>query len=263
MKTPHLIQDLLTFLDSSPTSWHAVKNISKKLKDHSFIELKEADRWNLESGTPYFVRCQGSICAFIMPKSKLERASIIGSHTDSPGFKLKPNPEIRRHQSILLGVEVYGSPLITSWLNRDLGIAGRISYLDKHGHLKEGLVRLDKYPLVIPQLAIHLDREVNEKGLLLNKQDHLNALAGMTSDYISTQSYLEMLISDEIDFKQIISFDLHLYPLAPAALVGYQHQLLASYRIDSLASVHAAMTALLHSDRPHEDKLKMIIFLGQ
>jgi aspartyl aminopeptidase len=260
MKTPHLIQDLMTFLDTCPTSWHAVKSISKKLKDHSFTEIKESDPWKIELGNGYFVRRQGSLCAFILPKTRVEAASIIASHTDSPGFKLKPKPAIRRHQSILLGVEVYGSPLITSWLNRDLGIAGRVAYMDKHGHQKEALVRLDKYPVVIPQLAIHLDREVNEKGLLLNKQEHLNVLASLENDFSSSESYLETVLRDEIDFKQILNFDLFLFPLSQASLIGFHNQLLASYRIDSLASVHAAVNALLHSDKPHEDKIKMIVF---
>lgn len=260
MKIPSLIQDLMSFLDSSPTSWHAVKNLAKTLKDHSFTELNEADKWNLKPGHCYFVKRQGSISAFILPKKNLERVSIIASHTDSPGFKLKPNPEIRRHQSILLSVEVYGAPLITSWLNRDLGIAGRVSYIDKHGHPKEDLVRLDKYPLVIPQLAIHLDREVNEKGLLLNKQDHLHVLAALEKDFSGSQGYLETVLQDEIDFKKILNFDLFLFPLAPANLIGFYHSLLAAYRIDSLASVHAAVNALLHHEKPHDDKLKMVVF---
>jgi aspartyl aminopeptidase len=260
MKSSALIQDLLAFLDTSPTSWHATENIAKKLLEHSFIELNEKDEWNIQPGSSYFIRRQGSISAFITPKSVIKSATIVASHTDSPGFKLKPLPEMRRFGSILLGIEVYGAPLITSWLNRDLGLAGTVSYLDKHGHLKNSLVQLNNYPLVIPQLAIHLDREVNEKGLLLNKQEHLHVLAGLEKDLPSNESYLDIVLKEVIDFKKILNFDLFLYPLSQAGLIGYQHKLISSYRIDSLASVHAALNALLHHPKPSQETIKMIVF---
>ena len=141
-----------------------------------------------------------------------KRLRLLASHTDSPSFKLKPQPEIRKNQALLLGVEVYGSPLLSSWLNRDLGIAGRILYIDRQKNIREGLVSLDKHPLTIPQLAIHLDREVNERGLQLNKQEHLNVLVGLESSP-SSCSVLEALLRDEIDFEKLLGHDLFLFPL--------------------------------------------------
>lgn len=260
MQISSIIQDLVAFLDRSPTAWHAVAHTQDQLKHAGFIELSEQSAWNLQPGQRYCVTRNGSsLCSFVTPRSTPKRLRLFASHTDSPSLKLKPQPEIRKHQAILLGVEVYGAPLLSSWLNRDLGIAGRVLYTNHQGEIKESLVCLECYPVVIPQLAIHLDREVNERGLQLNKQEHLNALAGLESSCKNT-SLLETLIRQKIDFQQLISHDLFLFPLEKARLLGLQHTLLAAYRIDSLASVHAALTALLKQPDPLEDEIKMVIF---
>ncbi len=259
MKDSSLIQDFLTFLDDSPTAWHAVARARHQLQQAGFIELSEQNYWNIQPQQPYLVTRNGSsLCAFITPRRFPQRLRLLASHTDSPSLKLKPQPEIRKHRAILLGVEVYGSPLLSSWLNRDLGIAGRVLY-SHHGQVRESLVRLDRYPVTIPQLAIHLDREVNDKGLHLNKQEHLNALAGLESAFKGS-SFLESLLQEELDFEQIIAHDLLLFPLEKARLLGFQDSFLAAYRIDSLASVHAALKALLHHLDPLEDDIKMVIF---
>lgn len=256
-----LLQDLSTFLDANPTAWHAVDHCTQKLKNRGFTELKEADSWSLKQGQGYYIKhLQSSICAFVLPTSPPKRVRLLASHTDSPSFKLKPQPEIRRHQTLLFGAEVYGAPLLSSWLNRDLGLAGRVIYTTTDGQLQETLVRLQKYPLVIPQLAIHLDREVNEKGLLLNKQEHFNVLAALEQDVPPHTSYLEMLLREEIDFEQLLSFDLLLFPIEKSRFIGYKQQFLASYRIDSLASVHAALSALLDDPSPLDEDIKMTIF---
>lgn len=261
MKNAEIIQDLMTFLDASPTAWHSVAAMRSSLLQADFLELSEQNCWDIQPQQRYFVTRNGSsLCAFIMPKNFPKRVRLLASHTDSPSLKLKPQPEIRKHHSLLLGVEVYGSPLLTSWLNRDLGIAGRILFLDRKGFPKENLVRLDQHPVVIPQLAIHLDREVNDKGLLLNKQDHLNALAGLESTFKKDASFLEALLHEVMDFEQIIAHDLFLFPLEKARLAGFQNSLLSAYRIDSLSSVHAALTALLNHPMPLEDEIKMTMF---
>lgn len=261
MKSSAIIGDLIKFLDASPTAWHAVATARQRLQQAGFIKLSEQNAWEIQPGQRYFVTRNGSsLCAFITPKSFPKRLRLLASHTDSPSLKLKPQPEIRKHRAILLGVEVYGSPLLTSWLNRDLGIAGRVLYNDSHGHIKESLVRLDRYPVIIPQLAIHLDREVNDKGLIINKQEHLNALVGLESSFKDNSPLLESLLSEVIHFEQMIAHDLFLYPLEKGELIGYRDSLLSAYRIDSLASVHAALTALIEHADPLEDEMKMIIF---
>lgn len=260
MKNSSLIYDFLSFLDRSPTAWHAVATARRQLQEAGFIELSEQNRWDIQPQQQYLVTRNGSaLCAFITPRCLPQRLRLLASHTDSPSLKLKPQPEIRKHRAILLGVEVYGSPLLSSWLNRDLGIAGRVIYTHRHGQIRESLIRLDRYPVTIPQLAIHLDREVNDKGLQLNRQEHLNALAGLESAF-KESSFLESLLREELDFEQIIAHDLFLFPLEKACLLGFQDSLLAAYRIDSLASVHAALTALLHHLDPLENEIKMIIF---
>lgn len=256
-----ILQDLAHFLDASPTAWHAIDWIKRQLHDHQFKGLSESEHWKLEPGQRYYVTRNGSsICAFITPHAAPHRVRLLASHTDSPGFKLKPQPEIRRHQAILFGVEVYGAPLLTSWLNRDLGLAGRVIYEDRKGKIREKLVRLDKHPLTIPQLAIHLDREVNEKGLILNKQENLNALAALEHDLDASQSYLNVLLREELDFQEIINCDLFLYPIEKARFIGWRQQMLAAYRLDSLASVHAALQAFLSDPNSLEQDIKMVTF---
>lgn len=255
-----IIQDLLTFLDDSPTAWHATQTISQRLFDNGFIELNEGAKWQLEQGKRYVVTRNGSsLCAFYMPKTKPTSVRILASHTDSPALKLKPNPEFRKQNMILFGAEIYGAPLLTSWLNRDLGLAGRVVYFDENNQLKESLVQLDRHPFVIPQLAIHLDRDVNEKGLLLNKQDHLSVLAAIDDGTLPTP-YFEAILKENLAFRQILGFELFFYPLQRAQLIGYQQQMISSYRIDSLGSVHAALTAFLQVQEDKEDYVKMIAF---
>jgi aspartyl aminopeptidase len=261
MNHSYSIQDLQDFLDASPTAWHAISTIKKDLEQHGFQELLEQELWSIKPGKSYYVVRNGSsLCAFITPNLIPQRMRLLASHTDSPGLKLKPQPEIHRANSILFSVEIYGSPLLSSWLNRDLGIAGRVIYLDQNSQIQESLVRLDKHSMTIPQLAIHLNREVNEKGLLLNKQEHLNALAALEKSVPEMSSLLEVLLSEKITFSEILTHDLFLFPLEPARLIGFKQTLLTGYRIDSLASVYAALTALLSENKPLENDIKMVVF---
>ncbi len=261
MPKSSLIKSFLKFLETSPTSYHAVENCSLTLKPKGFKELSENDSWNLKPEEKYFVdRGGSSICAFVMPKTLPKKIRLMASHTDSPSFKLKPNPEIKSAGMILFGVEVYGAPIISSWFNRDLGLAGRVIVKNKQGHLKKHLVNFKESPLTIPQLAFHLDREVNEKGLLLNKQNHLNALIGLERTFSSSQSTLQQLLHKDLNKNEIVAHDLFLYPLEKPSLIGYESAFLSSYRIDSLSSVHATLNAILKENSPLDDELKMVIF---
>lgn len=257
-----MIEDLISFLNSSPTPWHAVEEIRNKLLAAHFIELSDQDIWDsIKPAQSYFVIRNGSsLCAFITPHRLPRQVRLLASHTDSPGFKLKPIPEIRKHQAILLGVEIYGSPLLSSWFNRDLGIAGRIIVKTTEGKIVKKLIRMDEYPVTIPQLAIHLDREVNEKGLQINKQEHLNAIAGLEKSFPQNVPILETLLLKEALSDKIIGHDLFLFPIEKAKLTGHEHAFLSSYRIDSLVSVHAALQALIQDTTPLQDAIKMVIF---
>ena len=235
--------------------------ISKTLEKGGFHELKEGDKWTLKPGGKYFVKRGGSsLASFILPQKKLREALILASHTDSPALKLKPYPEFQKGNLIMLGTEVYGSPLLSSWLNRDLGIAGKIVVLNHQGELKEKIINLKDSPLIIPQLAPHLDRDVNEKGLILNKQEHLSAIWSTKPPLQEKKSYLEREIRKEHDFKTLLSFDLFLYPLDAPRLVGLDQEFLSTYRVDSLVSVYAILTALLKIKKKQSTKLNLCIF---
>lgn len=229
----------LNFLDNSPTSWHATKNLAELLSSKGFEKLEETEKWNLEKGHKYFVIRGGSLAAFILPTKKITQAHILASHTDSPALKLKPFSLFTSHNYLQLATEVYGAPLLTSWLNRDLKIAGRVIVKTKEGKWEERLVNLDEILVSIPQLAVHLDREVNEKGLLLNKQEHLNALVGLHKSI-----HLEELLLPHLDCKSIVSSDLFLVPAEKGRLLGIDKEMISSYRLDNLLSAHAMISSL-------------------
>ncbi len=254
------IQDFITFIDSSPTAWHAVDFMKQLLLKKGFIELHENEKWRLDPGKSYFVtRNAASICAFAMPLHTPFQARVLAAHTDSPGLKLKPYPEYNKENMVMFGVEIYGAPLLNSWLNRDLGLAGRLSYLDTTSRIRQTLVDIRDYPMVIPQLAIHLDRKVNEEGLQLNKQEHLAVLAAIESDWLGNDSLIERMLKEKIDYQTLLSADLFVYPLEPARLMGFAHDLIAGYRLDNLASAFACLEAIQGAE-PLQHQLQMAIF---
>ncbi|MGE4574043.1 MULTISPECIES: M18 family aminopeptidase [Parachlamydia] len=256
---PEEIQDLVVFLKESPTAWHAVRELQERLLKADFIFLPQAERWDIKPGKSYFTIKNGSsLCAFVAPLNPPNLVRLAASHTDSPALKLKPYSEFYRDSMVLFGVEVYGGPLLSSWLNRDLGIAGRVIIQEPDGSIVEKLVCLDAYPVVIPQLAIHLDPQVNENGLILNKQNHLSALAAleMPSD---AKGYLNWLLKHEIGPHSILGADLFLFPLEEPSFIGYAKEMLAAYRIDSLTSVHAIWSALEQTLQPENTHLKMMV----
>ncbi|MBS3904182.1 MAG: M18 family aminopeptidase [Simkania sp.] len=257
---PHILEDLKHFLDNSPTSYHAIRQIANRLALCEYLPLQEKEEWKLEKGKRYFVCRGGALCTFSIPSSMPDKMIILGSHTDSPALKLKPQPEHHKENMRLLGVEVYGGPLLNAWLNRDLSIAGRVIVSDTTGQRVERLVWLDDAPLVIPQLAIHLDREVNDKGLKLNKQEHLIPLAGLIKEHDQTASYLETLLHRHIQFKTLLGSDLFLVPLEPSRFLGAEGELIASYRLDNLASAHACTTAMGMLQTPSENVLQVAAF---
>lgn len=250
------IKNFLSFLKNSPTSYHAAKEVEQELLENGFTALFETDVWKLKKGGHYFCKRDGSIIAFKVPSKDIEETQVFASHTDSPALKLKPHAEYIKEEMVMWGVEVYGAPLLNSWLNRDLGVAGKVLYLDKKGQSHEGLVNLKSSPCTIAQLAIHLDREVNEKGIQLNKQEHLAAIAGIYKE----DNYLKNLIKEQIPLKEILAHDLFLYPLEEPSLLGNKGDLLASYRIDSLASVYSILSAFLEKQKSHPTKLQIIAF---
>lgn len=256
-----VLKDLEHFLNESPTPWHTVKEIERRLDQAGFHQLDEKKSWNLVGGKNYFFSREGSLCAFLLPKDSIEQAILLASHTDSPGLKLKPHPIYSTANMIQCGVEVYGAPLLNSWLNRDLILAGKI-LVSSHQKIQEQLIFLKEPVLCIPQLAIHLDRDVNEKGLILNKQEHLPPILGLSSEEKLSFSFLETLLKKTYSFDSLLSFDLFLVPKESAQFIGFKKEMIASYRIDNLASAHAAVLALTGLKKPHQHTLQMGCFFN-
>ena len=245
------IHDLLEFIDNSPTPFHAVEEMKSKLIEQGYSEFKESDAWELTNNSKHFVtRNDSSLIAFIVG-TKTKDASgfkIIGAHTDSPNLKLKPNPSYEKYGYLQLGVETYGGVLLTTWTDRDLSLAGRVIIKGKK-QPQSKLILFDEPLLRIPQLAIHLNRDVNEKGLTLNKQNHLPPIFSLSDKKGSNKNLLEKRVAQKLKCKSadILNMELSLYDTQSGAIGGAEGEFIFSSRLDNLASCHAALQALTES----------------
>lgn len=238
----HHTLDLLRFIDVSPSPYHAVAETTRRLIEAGFTEHDERDPW--PGGGRHVVRRGGSVVAWVEPAGAdpARPFRVFGAHTDSPNLRLKPHADSGTAGYRQLAVEVYGSPLLNSWLGRDLGVSGRVQVHDGETS-KERLVCIQRAIAHLPQLAIHLDRDVNDKGLLLNRQLHLEPVVGLTSLNVGT---LNDLIAEALECRatDIVSADLMLHDLVASSLAGMDHELLSAPRIDNLLSCHAITTAV-------------------
>lgn len=249
-------QDLLRFLGASPTPFHATRNLAAMLAAAGFEALDEAEPWTLKPGHGYFVtRNDSALIAFHLGTRPAAETGVhlVGAHTDSPCLKIKPRPDLRRNGYLQLGVEVYGGALLNPWFDRDLSIAGKLSYVDGKGRLRSFLVDFKAPVAVIPSLAIHLDREVNEHRTV-NAQQHLPAIVlqgeeGADFDRLLLDHAREELGKEAPD--RILSYELSLYDTQPPALVGWRRQFIASARLDNLLSCYLACCALIDSTGDH------------
>jgi aspartyl aminopeptidase len=235
------LASLTAYLDASPSPYHAVANAAGTLERAGFVDATAVPGgWEAPAG---FVRRDGSLVAWRRGRQDAAPSfRVVGAHTDSPNLRLKPVPTTAAHGWQQLAVEVYGGVLLNSWLDRDLGIAGR-AVLRSGGALP---VLLDEAVARIPQLAIHLDREVNDKGLLLDRQAHLAPVVGLSAGPLDLPALLAGVSG--IDAGDVAVWDLMLYDLTPARLIGARHELLASGRLDNLVSCWASCQALVDAD---------------
>ncbi len=239
-------RDLLDYIDASPSPWHAVATSRQRLLARGYTELEETQRWSLTSGGRYFVtRGDSSLIAFVLGQQPLAESGLrmIGAHTDSPGLRVKPKAPHTCDGVMRLGVEVYGGPILATFADRDLGLAGRV-------HLRDGTVRLlhiDKPLLRLPNLAIHMNREVNESGLKFNKQTELPLLLGIAEEGKSAEQVFATALG--VDGNDILSWELAVCDTQKGSLWGPQEEFIASSRLDNLASCHAALSALLAVDQ--------------
>ena len=245
--------DFLNFLNGSPTPFHAVKNIALLLKQNGFTELDEKQNWYLEKGAAYYlIRAGSSIIAFIYGEETLENGvGIIGAHTDSPCLKLKPQPEWHHHGYQQFGIEVYGGVLLAPWFDRDLSLAGRVSWLDQDHCLQQSLIDFKKPVAVIPSLAIHLDREVN-KGREINPEVQMKPIWQQREALLDFRLYLqEKLLAEGEPVNKVLDFNLSFYDTQPAALIGENQEFIAGARLDNLLSCYVGARALMLADRKH------------
>ncbi|MBI3072974.1 MAG: M18 family aminopeptidase [Deltaproteobacteria bacterium] len=245
-----MVDDLIAFLNASPTPFHAVAEVQRRLEAAGFSRLDEGAAWGVAARGRHFVeRGGGSIVAFSLGAKPVADAGfhIVGAHTDSPGLRLKPRAARSREGFIALDVEVYGSPILASWADRDLGIAGRVVVDEGDGRLVSRLIRLDGALARIGNVAIHLNREVNETGLILNRHRHLSPIfAEWGADGDPRAAFEERLAgAAAVSRDAIVGADLSLFDAAPPARGGADGEFIFSARLDNLAMCHAGLTALL------------------
>lgn len=242
LDTDAYIADFAAFIQASPTSYHAAAEVARRLGEAGFEPLDEADEWPASPGRRVVVR-DGAVVAWVQPADAGVSTPfrILGAHTDSPSFKLKPNPTSNSEGLLQAGVEVYGGPLLNSWLDRELELAGRVVMADGATHL----VRTGPM-LRIPQLAIHLDREVNSKGLTLDKQRHTQPIWGAAADVDADADVLAVALRESgIESGDVVGHDLLLADTHAPARFGLADAFFAAGRMDNLSSVYAGLVALL------------------
>lgn len=248
------VQDLATFIQSSPTPFHAAHNMAERLLAAGYQQLDEREQWDLDEGGRYFVlRNQSSLIAFSLGEADaLQRGlRIIGAHTDSPCLKVKPQPELNRNGLWQLGVEVYGGALLAPWFDRDLSLAGRVTCRDKDGDFHNLLVDFKRPIAVIPSLAIHLNRDANINNPINAQTDLPPVLAHTLEPNRDFRYLLNAHLSSqhpEHTSMQVIDYELSFYDTQPPTIIGLNNDFLAGARLDNLLSCHAGLTALLDSD---------------
>jgi aspartyl aminopeptidase len=243
------VADLLAYIDRSPTPYHAVAESVSRLAAAGFRETPEAELWELAPGDRrYVVRAEGSLFAFQMGEVSPADGGfrIVGAHTDSPNLRLKPLADVTAHGYRQLAVEPYGAALLHTWLDRDLSLAGRVTLREAEA-LRTVLVDFDRPLLRIPNLAIHLQRELRSEGLKLNAQTHLVPVAGLEEgpelrDLVASELRAQGL--NDVAREDVLAFDLMTYDVQHAAVSGTRGEFVHAARLDNLASCHAAVTAL-------------------
>lgn len=260
-----LALELVEFLYDSPSACHGVKATQKILDENGFIEIKETDKWDLQAkGKYYVIKNDSALIAFEVGTGDIEETGLrlIGAHTDVPGFRIKPNPQmISEGKYVKLNTEVYGGPILHTWFDRPLSIAGKVS-LKGASPLKPEtrLVNINKPLLIIPSLAIHMNREVNE-GFKINRQVDTLPLLGLINDKLEKEDYLMNILAEElkVNKEDILNFELGLYEYEKGMLIGMNEELISSGRFDDLWMVYAGIKALVDSRENEATKVMICI----
>ena len=231
---------LCGFIDASPSPFHVCATVAGRLRDAGYTELAETDRWDKAAAGRFFTVRAGSLIAWNSTGS-LQPFRIVGAHTDSPNLRVKQHPDLTIAGWRLVALQPYGGAWLNSWLDRDLGLSGRISLQDKKGRIEHRLIRFDEPLLRVPQLAIHLAEDRN--AVSLNPQRHLNAVWGTGGGSRSLHDYVAERAG--LPPRDLLSADLMTHDLSPSRLIGANDDLVSAPRLDNQASCYAGLEALL------------------
>lgn len=247
-------ENMLDFIYESPTQFNAVAVSAEMLEKNGFEKLNPKENWKLEVGKKYYTTKNSSaLVAFKVNSDKVEKEGfrIIGSHTDSPGFRIKPNAEIESCGAYLkLNTEGYGGMILSTWLDRPLAMAGRV-FLRGENPFKpvEKIVNINKPVCIIPNLAIHMNRSIND-GYKYNKQTDMLPLVGLINEQLEKDNYMVKLLASELDVEveEIIDFDIFLYEYEKGCFTGANEEFISTGRLDNLSMYYSSVEALLDSD---------------
>ncbi len=255
-----VLADLGAFISASPSPFHAVQSAVRRLNDAGFVRIDEQAPWPTAPGRYLIVR-DGSVIAYSTAVSHPQAGfRIIGAHTDSPNLRLRPQPDRTSAGFSQLAVEVYGGALLNSWLDRDLGLSGRVTVETGSGKTGSGtletiLIALDEPLLRVPQLAIHLDRSIAAEGLRLNPQQHMTPVWGLDPD-LDIRNFLGKRLN--VNAEAILSWELMCHDLTEPRVLGADQSLFAAPRLDNQLSCHAAVTALVAATASDSDSTNTV-----
>ena len=263
MEVKSFAREVIEFIDESPSAYHVVKNCSDILEENGFERIMPREKWELKKGGKYFLKKSSStIIAITIGKNFDVRKGfkIFGAHTDSPCFRIKPNPEMVTENMVRLNTEVYGGPILSTWFDRPLSIAGRVIVKGEDPFFPKTVkIKIDEPLLTIPNLAIHQNREVNN-GVKIDKQNDVLPVISLINKNFEKEGYLEKIILEKTGIKKedIIDFDLYLYATEKGCLLGANEEFMSSPKLDNLASVYTGIIGLVEAEE-NQDRINIFV----
>ena len=263
MEVKSFAREVIEFIDESPSAYHVVKNCSDILEENGFERIMPREKWELKKGGKYFLKKSSStIIAITIGKNFDVRKGfkIFGAHTDSPCFRIKPNPEMVTENMVRLNTEVYGGPILSTWFDRPLSIAGRVIVKGEDPFFPKTVkIKIDEPLLTIPNLAIHQNREVNN-GVKIDKQNDVLPIISLINRNFEKEGYLERIILEKTGIKKenIIDFDLYLYATEKGCLLGANEEFMSSPKLDNLVSVYTGLLGLVEEEES-QDQINIFV----